>query len=123
MPILVNTINPKDESFITNRQWMEKLCAGLRERVAAIALGGGERARAKHPGRRKPLPRERVRRALDTAITSWELSQPAAYQVYENEIPAAGLITGISRVPGQERLIIANNHTAEGAHYYPLTVK
>ena len=123
MSVIENSVNPKDESFIANRQWMERLCDELRERVAGIALGGGERAREKHLARGKLLPRERVRRLLDPATPFLELSQLAAYQVYESEVPAAGLICGIGVVAGQECVIIANDATVKGGAYYPLTVK
>ena len=123
MPIIQSTINPKDESFIANRQWMDELCDELRERVAKIALGGGERARKKHLGRGKLLPRERIRRLIDAATPFLEFSQLAAYQVYDEEVPAAGLITGIGHVAGQECVIIANDATVKGGTYYPLTVK
>ena len=123
MPVIENTTNPKDESFIANRQWMENLCDDLRNKVAKIALGGGERARKKHLDRGKLLPRERIRRLIDPATPFLEFSQLAAYQVYDDEVPAAGLITGIGRVAGQECVIIANDATVKGGTYYPLTVK
>ena len=123
MPIITNTINPKDESFIENRQRMEQLCAELRERVATIARGGGERARKKHLARGKLLPRERIRQLLDPATPFLELSQLAAFEVYDDAVPAAGLICGIGRVGGVECVIIANDATVKGGTYYPLTVK
>ena len=123
MPIITNTINPKDESFIANRQRMEQLCDELRERVATIARGGGERARKKHLARGKLLPRERIRQLLDPATPFLELSQLAAFEVYDDEVPAAGLICGIGRVGGVECAIIANDATVKGGTYYPLTVK
>ena len=123
MSIITNTINPKDESFIANRQRMEQLCNELRERVATIARGGGERARKKHLDRGKLLPRERIRQLLDPATPFLELSQLAAFEVYDDEVPAAGLICGIGRVGGVECVIIANDATVKGGTYYPLTVK
>ncbi len=123
MPIIKNTLNPNDDSFITNRQQMEQLCNDLRERVAAIALGGGERARKKHLDRGKLLPRERIRRLLDPATPFLELSQLAAFGVYDDEVPAAGLISGVGRVAGVECVVIANDATVKGGAYYPLTVK
>ena len=123
MSIITNTINPKDESFIANRQRMEQLCNELRERVATIALGGGERARKKHLDRGKLLPRERIRQLLDPATPFLELSQLAAFEVYDDAVPAAGLICGIGRVGGVECVIIANDATVKGGTYYPLTVK
>ncbi|MDD9854979.1 MAG: methylcrotonoyl-CoA carboxylase [Gammaproteobacteria bacterium] len=123
MPAIKNTVNPKDDSFTANRQWMDALCADLRARVDNIAQGGGERARKKHVARGKLLPRERVRRLIDPGAPFLELSPLAAYQVYEDEVPAAGLITGIARIEGRECVIIANDATVKGGAYYPLTVK
>ncbi len=102
---------------------MEKLCAELRQRIDKIALGGGERARQKHLARGKLLPRERIHQLLDADTPFLEFSQLAAYQVYESEVPAAGLITGIGWVSEVECVIIANDATVKGGTYYPLTVK
>ena len=85
--------------------------------------GGGEAARAKHTARGKLLPRERIRQLLDAGSPFLELSQLAAYRVYEDVVPAAGVITGIGRVAGQECVIVANDATVKGGTYYPLTVK
>ncbi len=123
MPIIDNNLNRKDESFLVNRRWMDSLCDDLRRRIEKIALGGGARARKKHLARGKLLPRERVRLLLDPATPFLEFSQLAAYQVYDDDVPAAGLITGIGRVSGLECLIIANDATVKGGTYYPLTVK
>jgi len=86
-------------------------------------LGGGEAARAKHTARGKLLPRERIRQLLDAGSPFLELSQLAAYRVYEDVVPAAGVITGIGRVAGQECVIVVNDATVKGGTYYPLTVK
>ena len=123
MTIIKNNISLQDETFIANRQRMERLCDELRTNVAKIALGGSERARKKHLDRGKLLPRERIRQLLDPATPFLEFSQLAAYQVYEDEVPAAGLITGIGRVSGLECVLIANDATVKGGTYYPLTVK
>jgi 3-methylcrotonyl-CoA carboxylase beta subunit len=95
----------------------------LREKVATASLGGDEGARAKHVGRGKLLPRERVRELLDPGSPFLELSQLAALDMYDNEAPCAGIITGIGRVSGQECLIVANDATVKGGTYYPMTVK
>ena len=123
MTIIENQINIHSTEFKQNSKWMNSLCDELRERIATIALGGGEQARSKHLARGKLLPRERVRRLLDPATPFLEFSQLAAYQVYDDEVPAAGLITGIGRVAGVECVIIANDATVKGGAYYPLTVK
>jgi 3-methylcrotonyl-CoA carboxylase beta subunit len=102
---------------------MATLVADLRAKVDAISGGGGAAARDKHTARGKLLPRERVRRLLDAGSPFLELSQLAAYGMYNDEAPGAGLITGIGRVSGQECLIVANDATVKGGTYYPMTVK
>ncbi|WP_414703739.1 carboxyl transferase domain-containing protein [Povalibacter sp.] len=102
---------------------MRDLVADLRAKVADIMAGGGEAARAKHTARGKLLPRERIRQLLDPGSPFLELSQFAAYRVYDDAVPAAGVITGIGRVAGQECVIVANDATVKGGTYYPLTVK
>ncbi len=121
--IIDNAIDPKAADFIDNRRAMEALCDELRQRIAVIAQGGGARAREKHLARGKLLPRDRIRHLIDPATPFLEFSQLAAYGVYKDEVPAAGLIAGIGAVAGQECVIIANDATVKGGAYYPLTVK
>ncbi|WP_420796847.1 carboxyl transferase domain-containing protein [Alkalilacustris brevis] len=103
---------------------MTALVDDLRQTVDRIALGGGEAARARHEARGKLLPRDRITRLLDIGAPFLELSQLAAHGVYAgDEVPAAGLITGIGRVMGAECMIVANDATVKGGTYYPLTVK
>ncbi len=121
MPKLVSKINPDSEAFRTNRAAMEALVQDLREKVATISQGGSERARAKHLARGKLLARERVERILDPGTPFLELSQMAAYGMYDDQVPSAGLITGIGRVAGREVMIICNDATVKGGTYYPMT--
>ncbi|MGI9310611.1 MAG: carboxyl transferase domain-containing protein [bacterium] len=123
MSVIKNEIDSRSEEFEKNSAWMESLCDELRQRIEKIALGGGERARGKHLARGKLLPRERIDRLIDPATPFLEFSQLAAYEVYDDEVPAAGLIAGIGRVSGLECVIIANDATVKGGTYYPLTVK
>src|SRR5690606_30914870 len=88
-----------------------------------IKQGGGEQARERHLARGKLLPRERIRRLLDPGSPFLELSQLAAWGMYGNDVPAAGIITGIGRVSGRECVIVANDATVKGGTYYPVTVK
>ena len=74
-------------------------------------------------GRGKLLPRERVRLLLDPGSPFLEFSALAALDVYEDDVPAAGVITGIGRVSGTEVMVVANDATVKGGTYYPLTVK
>nr|WP_306887202.1 carboxyl transferase domain-containing protein [Amorphus orientalis] len=102
---------------------MQALVDDLRSKRAEAALGGPERARERHLGRGKLLPRERVMRLLDPGIPFLELSPLAAHGMYEDAIHGAGLITGIGRVEGRECMIVCNDATIKGGTYYPMTVK
>ncbi len=99
------------------------LVGELRERLATAARGGSDRARERHVGRGKLLPRDRVERLLDRASPFLELSPLAALEMYEDEAPAAGIITGVGRVAGRTCVIVANDATVKGGTYYPMTVK
>src|SRR5436190_5336548 len=102
---------------------MHALVAELRERLAKARAGGPERARQRHVAAGKLLPRDRVERLLDPGTAFLELSPLAATGMYDDEAPAAGIITGIGRVSGNECVIVANDATVKGGSYYPLTVK
>ena len=111
------------DSFKENAAHMKELVDDLQAKVAKICEGGSERARKKHLDRGKLLPRERVERLLDPGTPFLELSQFAAFECYDDDIPAAGLITGIGRVSGREVMIICNDATVKGGTYYPMTCK
>jgi 3-methylcrotonyl-CoA carboxylase beta subunit len=123
MTVLKSAVDPRSEEFRTNAAAMAALVADLRARVDAARLGGGEAARQKHLGRGKLLPRERVRTLLDPGAPFLEFSQLAAHGVYDDDVPAAGLITGIGRVSGRECVVVCNDATVKGGTYYPVTVK
>jgi len=116
-------LSTRDPTFAQNRAAMAALVADLRDKVAAIEEGGGDTARARHASRGKLLPRERVRRLIDPGSPFLELSQLAAYGMYDDNIAGAGIITGIGRVSGRECVIVCNDATVKGGTYYPLTVK
>ena len=86
-------------------------------------LGGDERSRQRHLARNKLLPRDRVAGLIDPGSPFLELSQLAAYGLYDNEVPSAGIVTGIGRVSGRECVIVANDATVKGGTYFPITVK
>lgn len=123
MSVLKSSINVNSDEFRNNAEVMTGLVEELRAKVEKIKLGGGEKARAKHTARGKLLPRDRVRQLLDDGSPFLEFSQLAAAGMYGGDVPAAGLITGIGRVSGQECLIIANDATVKGGTYFPITVK
>ena len=121
MPKIISKINPDSPDFRANAKAMETLIDDLREKVGKIAQGGSERSRERHLSRGKLLPRERVERLLDPGTPFLELSQMAAYGMYDDEVPSAGMITGIGRVAGREVMIICNDATVKGGTYYPIT--
>jgi 3-methylcrotonyl-CoA carboxylase beta subunit len=124
MSIIESKISNRSAEFLRNREAMQALVDDLRQTVAGIAEGGGERARAKHKSRDKLLPRERVNRLVDPGSPFLEIGQFAGYEMYgEDKIAAGGLIVGIGRIHGLECMILANDATVKGGTYYPITVK
>jgi len=123
MGIIVSHVQPTDPTFLGNQAAMAAKIETLQATIATILVGGGKEAQARHLGRNKLLPRQRIERLLDPGSPFLELSQLAAHEVYKEQVPAAGLITGIGRVAGLECMIIANDATVKGGTYYPLTVK
>ncbi|MFP4314558.1 MAG: carboxyl transferase domain-containing protein, partial [Alphaproteobacteria bacterium] len=109
--------------FEENRAAMQALVDDLHCKIAEIERGGGDKARERHRSRGKLLPRERIDALLDPGSPFLEFSALAAYEVYEDNVPAAGIITGIGRISGQECVIVCNDATVKGGTYYPLTVK
>src|SRR5438874_10359133 len=102
---------------------MQRLVAELRERLATARLGGPERSREKHTKAGKLLARERVERLLDPGSPFLEIAPLAALDLYDNEAPSAGIVTGIGRISERECVVVANDATVKGGTYYPLTVK
>ena len=123
MTVWQSRINPASAEFAANSTHMQQLTAELRDLLAHIRRGGGEQAQARHLARGKLLPRERIDTLLDSGSAFLEISPLAAHEVYDEEVPAAGLIAGIGRVAGVECMLIANDATVKGGSYYPLTVK
>jgi 3-methylcrotonyl-CoA carboxylase beta subunit len=118
-----SAIDRRSADFATNRAAMLALVERLRADVATIRDGGGEAARARHVSRGKLLPRERIRLLIDPASPFLEFSQFAGHGMYQDAVPAGGIITGIGRVSGQECVIVANDATVKGGTYFPITVK
>ncbi len=123
METLRSAADPSSDSFRRNAEAHAALVADLRAQLAAAALGGDERSRARHVERGKLLPRDRVDRLVDPASPFLELSPMAAHGLYDGDAPAAGIITGVGRVSGREVVIVANDATVKGGTYYPMTVK
>ena len=123
MTVLDSKLNPRSDEFRVAADHMRGLVDDLKAKVAQVAAGGGETARAKHLARGKLLPRERVTMLIDPGTPFLELSQLAAYGMYKDEAPSAGIITGVGRVAGRECVIVCNDATVKGGTYYPMTVK
>ena len=123
MTAIGTAIDERSAQSRANRERMAALVARLREQVERIRQGGGEAARQRHLSRGKLLPRDRVRALIDPASPFLELSQLAAHGMYGEDIPAAGIITGIGLIDGQECVIVANDATVKGGTYFPMTVK
>ncbi|WP_322008133.1 carboxyl transferase domain-containing protein [Paraburkholderia tropica] len=123
MPIIESKLNPRSDEFKANAAALDALVADLRDKIQKLSLGGGAAARDKHVSRGKLLPRERIAQLLDPGTPFLELSQLAAYGMYNDDAPGAGVITGIGRIAGQECVIVCNDATVKGGTYYPVTVK
>ena len=123
MPIIESKLSPRAADFQANADKMRSIVADLKAKVARAALGGGDKARDKHVAKGKLLPRERIDLLLDPGAPFLELSQLAAFGMYNDEAPGAGVITGVGRISGIDCLIVANDATVKGGTYYPMTVK
>ncbi|MBC7140568.1 MAG: methylcrotonoyl-CoA carboxylase [Rhodobacteraceae bacterium] len=111
------------DTYRANRAAHEALLAGIAGAAALAAAGGGPKALARHVGRGKMPPRERVANLLDPGSPFLEIGAVAAHGLYGGDAPAAGLIAGIGQVHGQEVMVVANDATVKGGTYYPMTVK
>ncbi len=123
MTVLASQIDTRSDTFKRNAEAMRGLVADLKARTDKVRLGGGEDSRKRHVARGKLLPRERVRALLDPGSPFLELSPLAAMDMYDNDAPGSGVITGVGRVSGVECVIVCNDATVKGGTYYPMTVK
>src|SRR5579862_796349 len=121
--VITSNIDAASGEFRTNQTAMRALVAELEQRRASAAEGGPPRARERHLARGKLLPRERVMALIDPGAPFVEMSPLAAWGMYDDDIHAAGIITGIGRVSGRECAIVCNDSTIKGGTYYPMTVK
>jgi 3-methylcrotonyl-CoA carboxylase beta subunit len=120
--LLSTTIDRHGEDFERNRSYQVALVEELATRLENFS-GGPQSSRDRHVAGGKLLPRERVDTLLDRGSPFLELSPLAAFELYDNESPGAGIITGVGRVSGRECVIVANDATVKGGTYYPMTVK
>ncbi|MDF2973368.1 MAG: Methylcrotonoyl-CoA carboxylase beta chain, partial [Microvirga sp.] len=123
MAVIRSTVNLRSPDYVANEQAMRAVVGEMRERALAVMEGGPAHARERHLARGKLLPRERVARLLDPGSPFLEVGLLAAAGMYDDEVPAAGMITGIGRVAGTECMIVCNDATVKGGTYYPITVK
>jgi acetyl-CoA carboxylase carboxyltransferase component len=120
---LATKINPSDETFRANRDRMQTLVQQLRDRLSVVRQGGGPKYLQRHRDQGKLPVRERIELLLDPGSPLLELSPLAAFDMYDNDAPGAGIVTGVGRVSGREVLVVANDATVKGGTYYPMTVK
>lgn len=123
MARLTSKVNSKDDTFLANDKAMREVLADLWDKAAKIAEGGGPKYQERHLARGKLLPRQRIEKLLDAGSPFLEIGQFAAWDCYEDYVPAAGVVAGIGSVEGVQCMIVANDATVKGGTYYPLTVK
>jgi 3-methylcrotonyl-CoA carboxylase beta subunit len=121
--VLPNAVDPTSETFKRNQAHNLELVRELRQHAATAALGGPAEARARHEKRGKLLARDRIEYVLDPGSPFLEVGQLAAFGLYDDEAPSAGVVTGVGRVMGREVMIVANDATVKGGAYFPMTVK
>ncbi|MES2445270.1 MAG: carboxyl transferase domain-containing protein [Pseudomonadota bacterium] len=122
-PVLDTKVSADSETFRANAAHNRSLAETLRADVGRAALGGSEKSRERHTARGKLLPRDRVEHLLDPGSPFLEIGQLAANDLYDGEVPGAGMIAGIGRVSGRTVMIVCNDATVKGGTYYPMTVK
>lgn len=123
MQVLTTSVQPNSETYRRNRTQAENLVADLRKQLELVRGGGPADAVALHAQRGKLTARERIAALLDPASPWLELSPLAAFDLYDGQVPAAGLITGIGSVSGRHCVIAANDATVKGGTYFPMTIK
>ena len=123
MAVLSSQVERESADFDRRKERMAELVAELRERTATVAQGGGEKAVERHRSRGKLTARERIDRLLDPDTAFLELNALAAWELYDDQAPSAGIVTGIGVIEGRDCVIVANDATVKGGSYFPLTVK
>jgi len=123
MDRLKSKISTKSKDFIENKEYSKQIVNELKEKLSIIKQGGPEQAKKKHLERGKLLVRDRIKKLCDPNTPFLELSAFAAYDMYDNQAPSAGIITGIGVIKGRECMIVANDATVKGGTYFPMTIK
>jgi 3-methylcrotonyl-CoA carboxylase beta subunit len=123
MTAFKSNIEPKSDTFAANRAAMSEAVDDLSTVLAKIEEGGGEKAQQKHLDPGKLLPRHRIDSLIDPGTPFLEFSALAGHGLYDSDVPAGGIITGLGRVQGTEVVVVANDATVKGGTYFPITVK
>lgn len=123
MSVIQSQINPNSDAFKRNAETMQRLIADLKQRLEKVSQGGGASARERHREHGKLLPRDRIKLLLDPNTEFLELSALAGDKLYDGDIAAGGIITGIGRIHNVECMLVVNDATVKGGAYYPITVK
>ena len=123
MNIIQSAVSQSDPLFQTNRDSMRGLVDALRARIARAREGGGGKYVERHRAQGKLPVRDRLDQLLDPGSPFLELSPLAAFDMYDNDAPGAGIVTGIGRIAGRDALIVANDASVKGGTYLPMTVK
>ena len=123
MPVIKSRIDTSSHAFADNQAHMQSLVNDLKAKLERVAQGGLAKARERHMKRGKLLVRDRIKILLDEGSPFMELSALAAHGMYDDDVPSAGVVTGIGRVHEQEVMVVANDATVKGGTYYPITVK
>lgn len=123
MALIETRINSKGKDFKENQDNLEQLVSDLKQRVQAASAGGSATAQARHKGKGKLLPRERIAALLDPDTVFLEIGLLAGLELYDEPVPCGGIISGVGLVSGLECMIIVNDATVKGGTYYPITVK
>ena len=123
MAVIQSNLNTRTDEFKANLQANLDLRNDLRGKIDEVRQGGPERHRKRHQERGKLLVRDRIRLLVDPGSPFLELSQLAAYGMYDGEVASAGIVTGIGRISGRECIVVANDATVKGGSYHPMTVK
>ncbi|PVV03603.1 hypothetical protein BB560_001908 [Smittium megazygosporum] len=123
LTIIPDKIDKSSDDFKNNKERMDSLLEDLKSKLDIISQGGSEKARERHLSRNKLLPRDRIKRLLDVGSPFLEFSQLAGHDLYGEDVPAGGIITGIGHINGTVCVIVCNDPTVKGGTYYPITVK
>jgi len=123
MDVIETSISTSGKEFKENFGHYDSLVKDLKEKIRCAALGGGEERIKLHRSRNKMPVRKRIEALIDPETPFMEFSPLAAFNMYDNAAPGAGIVTGIGIVHNREMIIIANDATVKGGTYYPMTVK